>query len=139
VFLSLLSIIVVLAVALCAALGLRPWNQAPSKSDLIGTWQASDPDMQIIVDASGKITFKNIPKGAIEVSGEKAWDRTPVKVAGSWDTCWNYWYLVQCGYSLPDGYDGALESEGNFLTGYTISLIFGQNYEHSYDFHRVHK
>lgn len=134
--LSVLGAAILLGVFSCSALGLRPWNRAPSASDYVGTWQSSDPDMRIVVDASREITFYNIPIGALEYNGERVWDKTPVTVSGKWDDCWDYGYLVQCGYSLPSGYDGKLESEGNVLTGYTISLVFGPSYDR-YEFHRI--
>jgi hypothetical protein len=116
----------------------RAWDTAPAKSDVVGTWTTGNSGRRMAVYPSGKITFYNIPKGAIESQGEKVESATPVTISGKWDRFWNYgwWGGVEGYYSLPGGRDGTLMATGNGLTGYHLSLEFGESYQYSYAFHR---
>jgi hypothetical protein len=121
------------------ALATRAWDTAPGKSDVVGTWQSGDSAGHVTFYASGKVTFYNIPRAALEDQGERVESTTPITMSGKWDPFWNYgwWGGVEGYVEFPDDSDSTLMSTGNALTGYHLSLEYGKNYQLSYDLHRV--
>ncbi|MCU1535083.1 MAG: hypothetical protein JWR53_1564 [Glaciihabitans sp.] len=122
------------------AVATRAWETTPSFADVAGVWQRGDSDMRMTIYPSGDVTFANVPKGVLEWQGDKHDNTTrPESAHGQLDPFWNYgsWGGISSGYSLANGEDGKLYSEGNGVTGYHLSLSGGDDLQYRYDFHRI--